>query len=141
MKIQIKKLTNEAIIPRYVRENDAAMDIHSIESYILKPGERKAFKTGISIAFPPGNVIVVKDRSGLAAKYGITTLAGVIDSDYRGEYLVVLLNTSEETIKIEKGERIAQLLMLPIVRPEIEEVKELTASKRGESGFGSSGKF
>ncbi|MCF7866831.1 dUTP diphosphatase [Candidatus Woesearchaeota archaeon] len=141
MKIQIKKLCEDAIIPRYVRENDSAMDICSVEEYELKPGERKAIKTGIAISFPTGNVILIKDRSGLAAKKGITTLAGVIDPDYRGEYLVVLLNTSSESVKIEKGERIAQILMLPIIKPEIEEVKELTDSKRGDGGFGSSGKF
>lgn len=140
-KIKIKKNHKDAIIPRYVRENDAAMDLYSIEDYELKPGERKLFKTGISMEFPPGNVMLIKDRSGLAVKQGITTMAGVIDPDYRGDYGVVLLNTSQETVKIEKGERIAQMILLPIIHADIEEVKELTDSERKEDGFGSSGRF
>lgn len=139
--IKIKKNHEDAIIPRYVRQNDAAMDLHSIEDYELKPGERKLFKTGISVEFPPGHVMLVKDRSGLAVKQGITTMAGVIDPDYRGDYGVVLLNTSQEPVKIEKGERIAQMILMPIIHAQIEEVKDLNTSQRDEGGFGSSGRF
>lgn len=140
VKIKFKKLNSNATIPKYIRENEAAMDLYSIEDYLLKAGERKVFKIGIMSEIPSGYVAIIKDRSGLAAKQGITSLAGVIDCDYRGEWGIVLLNTSEESYEIKIGDRIAQVMILPIIHPEIEEAKEInTDTPRGEGGFGSTG--
>lgn len=141
MKLKIKKIHKDAIIPKYVREGDAGMDLYSVEGWILKPGERKLFKTGIGTEIEEGYVGLIQDRSGLAFKNGITVLGGVIDHTYRGEYGVILLNTSQtERYAINKGDRIAQLLIMPIATAKIEEVEELTQTNRGKGGFGSSGK-
>jgi dUTP pyrophosphatase len=137
--IKIKKLRPEAIIPSYAHKGDAGMDLYSCEDYVLKPGERKVFGTGLSIELPEGYVSLFWDKSGLAAKQGLTVLAGVIEYTYRGEYGVVLLNTSDKEAEIKKGQKIAQLLIQPICTAEVQEVNELTETTRGTSGFGSTG--
>jgi dUTP pyrophosphatase len=139
MKIQIKKLHEDAIIPKYAHNSDAGMDLFSIEELILKPGHRVGVKTGISIGLPQGYVSLIWDKSGVAFKSGIKTMAGVLDSGYRGEYIVVLLNVSNQDFEIKKGQKIAQVLIQKIENPEIEEVKELSETSRGEGGFGSTG--
>ena len=139
VKIKIQKRHPDAIIPKYKRPGDAGMDLHSPENYLIGPGQRMLVPTGISIELPPGYVSLIKDRSGLAYKKGITTLGGVIEHTYRGIYGVVILNTGKENFVIEKGDRIAQVLIMPIVTAEVEEVEELSESVRGEGGFGSSG--
>lgn len=138
--LKIKKLSKNTKLPTYAHTSDVGLDIYSIENIILKPGERKAIKTGISIQFPRGYAIFVWDRSGLAVKEGITVLAGVMDSGYRGEYQIVLLNTSKKSYKINKGDKIAQLILQKVEKAEIEEVKELSKSKRQKGGFGSTGR-
>ena len=138
--IRFKKLTSDALIPKYAHEGDAGMDIFSNEEYTLKAGERKVFKTGISSSFPEGHVALVWDRSGNAAKRGIKTMAGVIDSGYRGEWGIVMLNTSGEDLEVKKGDKIAQVLLQPIIHADIEEVEDLDETKRGENGFGSTGR-
>jgi dUTP pyrophosphatase len=138
LKIKVKKLVSNAIIPNYAHNTDAGMDIYSCENLIIKPKHRTIVKTGISMEFPENYVALVWDKSGLAAK-GITSIAGVIDSGYRGEYKIILLNIGSKNYKIKKGQKIAQILIQPIVQGEIEEVKELNESSRGEKGFGSSG--
>ncbi len=137
--VKIKKLKPEAVIPTYAHPGDAGMDLYSCEDYTLKAGERKLFGTGLSIELPEGYVSLFWDKSGLAAKQGLTVLAGVIEYTYRGEYGVVLLNTSDKEVEIKKGQKIAQLLIQPICTAEIQEVTELSESSRGTSGFGSTG--
>ena len=140
MIIKFQKLSKEAQLPAYANPGDAGMDLRTIESKNLKPDERYIFPTGLSVAIPKNYVGLVWDRSGLAVKEGLTCLAGVIDSGYRGEIGVVALNTSKKTIKIEKGDRVAQLLIQPVVQAKIKEAKTLSQTQRGQGGFGASGK-
>ena len=139
MILHIKKLTPEAVLPSKAHPTDAAFDITTNEAYMLQPGERHTFTTGFAAEFPPEYVALLRDRSSLGSK-GIQVLAGVIDASYRGEWKVVLLNTSSEPYKIKAGERIAQCLMVPVPAIEVAEVQELAESDRGTGGFGSSGK-
>lgn len=138
--VQIKRLRPGIILPAYKHPGDAGLDIYSPESFVLQPGERRMVPTGWSLALPEGYVALIWDRSGIAAKNGITNLAGVIEWSYRGEYGVVLLNTSAEPYEVKAGDRIAQLLIQPIATAELQEVEELPPSIRGEGGFGSSGR-
>lgn len=139
MTLRIKKLHPEAILPKYMREGDAGLDLHAVENVIIPPQERRTISTGIAMAIPPGYAGLIWDRSGLAAKHGITTLGGVIDSNYRGEWKVILHNLSAEPFTVEKGMRIAQLLIQPVQQKGIKEVQELEETERNENGFGSSG--
>ena len=140
MVLLIKKLHPDAIIPKYIREGDAAFDLYSMETIIIPPNERRLISTGIMMAIPSGHVGLIWDRSGLAAKNGIKTMGGVIDHTYRGEVKVILHNLSLENFQVEKGLRIAQMLIQPVVTEKIEEVQDLeTNTTRGTSGFGSSG--
>jgi dUTP pyrophosphatase len=139
MILKIKSLDKSIELPRFQREGDAALDIRSSEDYILKIGERKAVKTGIAVEIPLGYAGLIWDRSGLAAKHGIKTMGGVIDANYRGEILVVLKNLGEEDFKIEKGMRIAQMLIQKVENMEVQEAEELSDTNRGEAGFNSSG--
>lgn len=138
VKIKIKKLVSDAKIPCYAHPGDAGMDIYSCEDLVIKPKHRSLVKTGISMDFPKGYVALVWDKSGIATK-GLTALAGVIDSGYRGEYKILLLNVGSKDFKIEKGQKIAQILIQPVIQPKIEEAEELDESSRGKGGFGSTG--
>lgn len=140
VRIKIRKLHFEARLPNYARNGDAGLDVYSTKDAVLAPGERRAVKTGISSEIPQGYALFVWDKSGLAAKSGIKTMAGVIDSGYRGEWQVVLLNTSQKPYKIRKGEKIAQVILQKVEKAEIEEAGELNGSERGDRGFGSTGK-
>ena len=142
MKLKIKKLSPEAIIPAYQSELAAGVDLHSIEDYILKPMERKLIKTGLAFEIEEGYEVQIRPRSGLAFKHGITVLnsPGTIDADYRGEIMVLLINFGNEEFEIKKGERIAQAVIAPVVQAKIMEVEELSDTKRGEKGFGSTGR-
>jgi dUTP pyrophosphatase len=140
MQIKFLKLHESAQLPTYANPGDAGMDLRTIVSKVLKPGERFIFPTGLAVALPKGYVGLVWDRSGLAAKEGFTCLAGVIDAGYRGEIGIVALNTSKKAIAIEKGDRVAQLLVQPIIEAKIKEAKTLTNTQRGKGGFGASGK-
>ncbi len=142
MKLKIKKLTPDAIIPAYQTELAAGFDLHSIEDYVLKKGERKLIKTGLAFEIEPGFEVQIRPRSGLAFKHGITVLntPGTIDADYRGEIMVLLINLGEEDFEIKKGERIAQAVIAPVIQAKFEEVDELSVTKRGKGGFGSTGK-
>jgi dUTP pyrophosphatase len=142
MKLKIKKLNPEAIIPAYQTKEAAGFDLHSIENVILKPGERKLIGTGLAFEIEYGYEVQIRPRSGLAYKHGITVLnsPGTIDSDYRGEIKVLLINHSNEEFEIKKGDRIAQAVVAPVIQAEIVEVEELSSTKRGEGGFGSTGK-
>jgi len=142
MKLKVKKLNNEAIIPAYQSDEAAGFDLHSIEDVIIKSGERKLIGTGLAFEIERGYEMQIRPRSGLAYKHGITVLnsPGTIDSDYRGEIKVLLINLGNEDFEIKKGERIAQAVIAPVVQAEFEEVDELSDTKRGSSGFGSTGK-
>ncbi|MEK7451544.1 MAG: dUTP diphosphatase, partial [Patescibacteria group bacterium] len=137
--IKIVKIEEDAKIPNYANLSDAGMDLFSIEEVVLKIGERQAIRTGIKTEIPDGYVGLVWDKSGLALNNGIKTMAGVIDSGYRGEIKIVLINLGDEDFEIKKGQKIAQMLVQKVERPEIELVDELNATERGENGFGSTG--
>ncbi len=139
VKIKVKKLHPNAIIPHYNHDGDAGMDVYAVEDVILWPNEPVAVPTGLSIELPKGYVALVWDKSGLSLKEGIKTMAGVCDSNYRGEYKIVLLNTTNQYYYVDKGDKIAQILIQPIIQAEIEEVTELSETSRGSGGFGSTG--
>ncbi len=142
MKLKIKKLNKNAIIPAYQSELAAGFDLHSIEECLLKPNERKLVKTGLAFEIEEGYEVQIRPRSGLAYKHGITVLnsPGTIDADYRGEIMVLLINLGDEEFEIKKGERIAQGVIAPVVQAEFVEVDKLSDTKRGKGGFGSTGK-
>lgn len=140
MQVKIKKLNPQAIIPNYAHPGDAGLDLYSLEDYELQPGERRGFPTGIAIELATGYVSLIKDKSGLAVKHGIHTIAGVIDAGYRGEYNIILINHGTEPYLIKKGDKIAQLLIMPVAQAEIIEDNNLSNTSRGAGGFGSSGK-
>ncbi|WP_027339203.1 dUTP diphosphatase [Halonatronum saccharophilum] len=143
MKIRIKKLDAEAKLPKYQHgsNEDAGMDLYSIEEGVIGPGEYKLFKTGIAISLPVGYAGFVNPRSGLALKYGVTVLNadGVIDPGYRGEIGIVLINHGKEEFKVNKGDRIAQLIVQKYERVQWEIADDLSDSKRGEGGYGHTG--
>lgn len=141
MKLLIEKMNQDAIIPLKAHEGDAGMDLFSIEDITLQSMERKLIHTGIKIQLPKNTEAQIRPRSGLALKYGITVLntPGTIDEGYRGEIGVILINLSKEEFKVEKGMKIAQMVIKPILNVEVEEVNELTETSRGEGGFGSTG--
>jgi dUTP pyrophosphatase len=138
--IKFKKLSQQATIPSYAHKGDAAMDLYSTENKTLKPGERHLFKIGLAMELDEGFAFIIKDKSGLAYKHGITTLGGVIEYTYRGEIGVILLNTGKEHVEFKQGEKIAQALIIPIATANIQETHNLTETKRGSGGFGSTGK-
>jgi len=142
MHIKIKRLNFDAIIPAYQSEGAAGFDLHAIEDLILKPGQRALVGTGLAIALKKGYELQIRPRSGLALKYGITCLntPGTIDSDYRGEVKVLLINHGSEDFEIKKGERIAQGVVNQIIQAKLVEVDELDSTERGEHGFGSTGR-
>jgi dUTP pyrophosphatase len=137
----IRRLRPDAVIPDRAYAGDAGLDLTSCEQVELAPGERALVPTGLAVAIPDGFAGFVQPRSGLAARHGISIVntPGLIDSGYRGELRVTLLNTDRrEPFTVEPGMRIAQLVILPIPEMELVEVDELPASERGARGFGSS---
>lgn len=139
MKVKIKKLNDAAVVPVW-NNKSAGCDLSSLESYVLKPGERKLFKTGLSIAIPTGLYGRVAPRSGLAYKSGIDVMAGVIDEDYRGEVGVILINLGQDDKSIVAGDKIAQLIFENYTRCEFELENNLDETNRGNGGFGSTDK-
>ncbi|MEK6902294.1 MAG: dUTP diphosphatase [archaeon] len=139
MEMRIKKLHPDAILPKYALPGDAAMDLYSNEHRVVQPDERVAISTGIAFALPKDHVGLVWDKSGPPLKTGMHTLAGVVDETYRGELKIVVINHGKEPVIIEKGQKVAQFLIQPIVHPEIKEVTELDETIRGSGGFGSTG--
>ncbi len=140
MTVHIKRLHPDAQLPKYGRPGDAGLDLHALVDVTVAPAERVLVPTGIALAIPVGTVGLVWDRSGMAAKHGMKTMAGVLDHTYRGELKIVLLNTTGASYEIKKGDRIAQLLIQPIITTDVIEVAELEETVRGEGGFGSSGR-
>jgi len=142
MKIKAKKMHPDAKLPTYAHPGDVGMDMYNREETAsLLPGERKIFMCGFGLEFPTGYAAIVKDKSSLPKNFGIHTMGGVYDAGYRGEYNVQLINLSNEAVSIEKGQKIAQIVLFPVVIGEIEEVDELTDSEREVGSFGSTGKF
>ncbi|MDQ2984842.1 MAG: dUTP diphosphatase [Actinomycetota bacterium] len=141
IELPIRRLHDEAVVPARAYAGDAGLDLTACERVELGPGERAAVGTGLAVAIPEGYAGFVQPRSGLAAKHGITILntPGLIDSGYRGEVRVVLVNTDRtEPFVVEPGMRIAQLVVVPVLELELVEADELPPSERGARGFGSS---
>jgi dUTP pyrophosphatase len=137
----VKRLHEGATMPARAYEGDAGLDLSACERVELEPGARAVVGTGLAVAIPDGHAGFVQPRSGLAARHGIAVVnsPGLVDSGYRGELKVVLLNTDHaEPFVVEPGMRIAQLVIVPVATPRPVEVQELPGSERGEKGFGSS---
>ena len=139
--LPVRKLRPGAVLPSRAYDGDAGLDLAAAEAVVLAPGERAVVGTGLAVAVPEGHAGFVQPRSGLAAKYGITIVnaPGLVDSGYRGEVKVVLLNTGDEPFEVEPGMRIAQFVVLPVAAVELVEVADLPETERGERGHGSSG--
>ncbi len=144
VKILIKKIQKNILLPEYKTDGSSGLDLLAcVEEQIqIKPGEKKLISTGIAVAIPNEFEIQIRPRSGLAAKNGITVLnsPGTIDADYRGEIKVILINLSDKIFKVNKNDRIAQMVICPIIKGTLEEVDELPETIRGSGGFGSTGK-
>jgi dUTP pyrophosphatase len=138
----VRRIRPDAVLPSRAYEGDAGLDLPAAEAIVLGPGERAVVGTGLSVAVPDGHAGFVQPRSGLAAKHGITIVnaPGLVDSGYRGEVKVVLLNTGDEPFAVEPGMRIAQFVVLPVTAVEPVEVDELPDTERGARGHGSSGR-
>ena len=143
VKVLIKKLSKDIDIPKYETVGASGIDLTANinEELLISSGEKHLISTGISVAIPYGYEIQIRPRSGLAVKNGITVLnaPGTIDADYRGEIKVILINLSKKNFKVSKGQRIAQMVLCPVIKAEFEEVDELPATERGKGGFGSTG--
>jgi dUTP pyrophosphatase len=137
--VKVKKLSQDSKIPFYATEEAAGCDFYSAEDRIIMPGDVAKIPSGIAMEIPNGYFMHIVSRSGLAVK-GINKIGGILDSDYRGEIHLLLHNTTKEKFEIEKGQRIAQGLLMPIYRAKFEEVSELSETKRGSGGFHSTGK-
>ena len=144
VKVLIKKLNSKVQLPKYKTDGSSGMDLMAfLESPVnLKPQESALIPTGISIAIPEDTEVQIRPRSGLAAKSNISVLntPGTIDSDYRGEIKIILFNHGKEDFVINNNDRIAQMILMPIVKAEFEEVENLPKTLRGSGGFGSTGK-
>ncbi len=141
MKLKVKKLYDGVIVPSYAKEGDAGFDLYSADDYVISPGKRELVKTGLAFEIPLGYEVQIRPRSGLALKRGISVVnsPGTIDSGYRGEIGVVLINHGEENFEVNRGDRIAQGVLNKVEIADFVESEVLMSSVRGERGFGSSG--
>lgn len=141
MEVKVKRINEEAKLPEYAHESDAGMDLFSVEEKIIDAGQTALIKTGIIIELPVNTEAQVRPRSGLALKNSITVLntPGTIDEGYRGEIGVILINHGKFPFKVEKQMKIAQMVIKPVIRVSIKEVKEVSSSDRNSGGFGSTG--
>ena len=143
-RVQIKKLRPDAIVPRYMTAHAAGLDLSAaLDAPIeIAAGARAAIPTGLAIKLPEGYEAQVRPRSGLAREHGITLVnaPGTIDADYTGQVIVLLINHGDRAVRIESGQRIAQLVIAPVVQAELAEVDELPSTERGAGGFGSTGR-
>ncbi|MBT7903025.1 dUTP diphosphatase [Candidatus Woesearchaeota archaeon] len=141
VEVKINKLSKDHPSPVYARPGDAGFDLRSTEEKIILAGQKEIIKTGIKLAIPEGYVGLIWDRSGMAAKYSIKSMGGVIDSSYRGEIGVILYNLSKEDFKVEIGMRIAQMLIQPVVSATLVDTETLEQTDRGDGKFGHTGNF
>jgi dUTP pyrophosphatase len=141
MRIPLKRLDSDLPTPAHAHSGDAGVDLFAREAVDLAPGGFATIPTGVAVAIPDGFVGLVAPRSGLAARHGLSIVnaPGVVDSGYRGEIRVILVNHGDAAIGLQRGDRIAQLVVVPVVAQEMVEVDELPESTRGERGFGSTG--
>jgi dUTP pyrophosphatase len=142
-KILIKRVSDKVFIPKYETPGSSGMDVSAYiqKDIIIEPGHKEIIPTGLYLSIPKGFEIQIRPRSGLAAKNNISVLntPGTIDSDYRGEIKVILINFGNKNFIVEDGARIAQMVVCPLIQAELEEVKELSDTLRGDGGFGSTG--
>tara|TARA_Y100000996_G_C22520151_1_gene642102 strand:+ start:1122 stop:1562 length:441 start_codon:yes stop_codon:yes gene_type:complete len=142
--ILIKRLSKEVAIPKYETDGSSGMDLaaNNNNEININPGKVAIIPTGLSLSIPEGFEVQIRPRSGLAAKQKISVLntPGTIDADYRGEIKVILINLGQETFKVEKGLRVAQMVVCPIIKAKLVEVDDLGKTERGAGGFGSTGK-
>ncbi|AYE33495.1 dUTP diphosphatase [Clostridium septicum] len=139
--LRVQKIHKDAILPKYAHEGDAGLDLYSVEEVIIERNESALIKTGIKIELPKQTEAQVRPRSGLALKHGITVLntPGTIDEGYRGEIGIILINHGKEKFVVEKGMKVAQMVVKPVWKVEVTEVNELSDTERSVGGFGSSG--
>ena len=143
MKVRVRRLDPGLPLPSYARRGDAGLDLLAAEATVLKPGERAAVPTGLALEIPPGYAGFVHARSGRALREGLALVnaPGLIDSGYRGEIKVIVVNLDpNDAIHVDRGDKIAQLVVQPVVEAELEEVDDLETSERGGGGFGSTGR-
>ena len=142
VRVLVRRLHDDLPLPAYAHPGDAGADLVAAVDVELAPGERAVVPTGVAIALPEGYAAFVHPRSGLAAKHGVTVLnsPGTIDADYRGEISVILINHGDAPFMIRRGERIAQMVIAPVVRAELAVAASLSATDRGSGGFGSTGR-
>ncbi len=133
------KLSKEAGTPEYALDSDVGFDIKAMEDVTLFPLEQKEVRTGIAIEIPKGHVGIVRDRAGIVQKMNVHTVAGTFDSGFRGEVSIILVNMNDKTVEVEQGMRIAQIIIVPVVKAKMVEVKRLSQTERGEKSFGSTG--
>lgn len=140
MELKVSRIHPDAKLPSYGHKGDAGVDLFSVVDLVLERGQVQAVSTGIKVAVPEGHVGLIWDKSGISLK-GVHRLAGVIDSGYRGEVKVVMINLGDSPFVIEKGMKVAQMLIQPLIVVKVVETEELDDTPRGEGGFGSTGKF
>ncbi|MBO7721888.1 MAG: dUTP diphosphatase [Kiritimatiellae bacterium] len=142
MTVRFRKIHPAAALPAYAHDGDAGMDLRSVEDIAVAPGARALVRTGLVMMLPPGYEGQVRPRSGLALRHGVTVLnsPGTVDAGYRGEVGVILANFGDAEFSVRRGDRIAQLVIAPVLRAGIEEVEAVDDTDRGEGGFGSTGR-
>lgn len=139
MQLKFKKIHPNAKIPSYAYTGDAGLDLYIPEDLIFKQGERKSIAIGIAVEIPDGYVGILFDKSGLSHKHGLKSYGGIIDAGYRGEIHVGMMNLSDKDYEFKAGDKIIQILIMPVLHAEVVECEELVDSERGEGAFGSSG--
>ncbi len=141
LKVKIKKLRDEAQVPSYAHKGDSGLDVYSTENSVIRPGERKLISTGLVFEIPQGYEGQLRPKSGMALNYGITLLntPGTLDSPYRGELKIIVINLGNETYEIRRGSKICQIVFSKVEEVEFEETDQLDETTRKEGGFGSTG--
>ncbi|MEK7471126.1 MAG: dUTP diphosphatase [Patescibacteria group bacterium] len=139
MIIKVKKLKENAKLPKYHHSGDVGMDLYAIETVTVKPGEHYRFWHGFALEFPKGYTAIVMDKSSIS-KEGFNHMGGVFDAGYRGEYNTLLVNLSNKPYTFEEGDKVSQLVIMPVIIAKLKEVNKLSESARGEGKFGSTGK-
>jgi dUTP pyrophosphatase len=137
--LDVKKISKSSSLPEYMMNGDVGLDLRADEHVSLLPMDQKQVKTGLIIQIPEGHVGLIRDRAGIVSKMNVHTAAGTFNPDYRGEVSVVLVNFNETEVEIEKGMRIAQLVIIPVTKVKVRAVKTLSETERGSKGFGSTG--